>query len=354
MSTQITRKSTGDSQNTAAAAPDGTLLDVLGKPVPPAPTLASARRPAYAPSHGRAAEPLPAPPSGLFDLGAAHAFRVRGPDRETWLQGMQTADLRAAPYGGAVYGAFLGGKGRLVSDGLLWRFPEEVVVTVPEGRAAPLLAHLDRLLIMEDAELAPAQGLRRLRWYPAESLESLPAASDAARLTGSWQGLGLELLVPEAAAQELLAALPERPDPAHVERHRVALGVPEWGKDLDEETVPLEGGLDRAVSFEKGCYVGQEVVAMATFRGRVLWNLVRLQVAGAPPERRSLLDPARAGKRGRVTSAAALPGGAQSALLGYVHKELMEPGSKVALEDGRAAEVLGLPFEARPGAGVCV
>jgi folate-binding protein YgfZ len=287
---------------------------------------------------------------GLLDLGPAAALRVRGPDREVWLQGMQTADLRAAPEGGGVYTAFLGGKGRLVTDGFVFRYPEELIIAVPPDRLHTLLQHLDKLLIMEDAELSVAEGLHRLRYYPGDAAPVVPGAE---HITGVWTAQALELLLPEAEAAQLLSALPLRPDADAVEQHRVALGVPLFGRDLDEETVPLEGGLDRAISFDKGCYVGQEVVAMATFRGRVLWNLVRLLVDGAPPKLGSLIDPKRAGKRGRVTSAVALPGGARSALLGYVHKELIAPGSTVELEDGRTATVLGLPYESRPGAGVC-
>jgi len=319
-------------------------------PASAAPTLGNIRRSSYSPSHGQAVDPMPAPPVGLFDLGAAAAFRVRGPDRETWLQGMQTADLRRAPFGSGVYTAFLGGKGRLVSDALLFRYPEELVAVVPRERLDAVLAHLDKLLIMEDAELSTAEGLHHLRYYPGDAAPQVPGAD---RIAGIWSGLGLELLLPEAQAADLLARIPQRPQPSEVEQHRVALGVPLFGRDLDTETVPLEGGLDRAISFDKGCYVGQEVVAMATFRGRVLWNLVRMQVDDAPPALGSLVDPKRAGLRGRVTSAVPLPGGERSALLGYVHKELIVPGSKVDLEDGRSATVLGLPYESRPGAGVC-
>ena len=128
---------------------------------------------------------------------------------------------------------------------------------------------------------------------------------------------------------------------------------PLWGSELDEETTPLEGGLDRQISFSKGCYVGQEVVAMATFRGRVAWNLVRLQVAGKPPPPGARLDPSRPaqGKRGTLTSVT--PVGDLAVMLGYVHKELIVPGSALALEDGRSAMVLGLPYGSLPGAGVC-
>jgi folate-binding protein YgfZ len=304
-----------------------------------APRLRDAVRLPFVPSHGTAPLLMPPTPVGLEDLGPAAALRVTGPERELWLQGMQTNDLAAAPLGGAVEGAFLGGKGRLVAEALLWRYADEVVVTTGPQRLSSLRAHLDKLLIMEDAELQDAPGFRRLRWFPGT------VAFEAEGFQGP---LGFELLLPEARAQELLAAVPERAQ--GVEAFRIALGLPRFGADLDEDTTPIEAGLDRMISFGKGCYVGQEVVAMATYRGRVAWNLVRLEVAGAAPAVGARLDPARGGK-GRVTSAVQV--GEVSLLLGYVHKESIVPGAQVLLEDGRTARVLGLPFGSKPGGGVC-
>ncbi|HEX4384897.1 MAG TPA: hypothetical protein VH083_18190 [Myxococcales bacterium] len=325
MSPQVTFKSTEDKAPTQAGVP--------------APRLRDAVRSELAPTHGNAPGVLPPAPVGLEDLGPAAAVRVIGPEREIWLQGMQTNDLSAVPLGSAVEGAFLGGKGRLVAEGLLWRYADEVIITTDPARLPALRAHLDKLLIMEDAELQDAPGLRRLRWFPGVT------TFEAEGFAGP---LGFELLLPEARAQELLAAVHERA--TGVEAFRVALGVPRFGADLDEETTPIEAGLDRMISFGKGCYVGQEVVAMATYRGRVAWNLVRLEVAGAAPAVGSKLEPARGGK-GRVTSAVQL--GEVSLLLGYVHKESIVPGATVPLEDGRTARVLGLPFGSRPGGGVC-
>jgi folate-binding protein YgfZ len=343
MSPQITFKST----QSRAPAPGEALTDSAGKPIPPAPTLGQVVLPEYRPSHGNPPGRLPAPPHGLSDLGAAAALRVIGPEREAWVQGMQSADVSAVPMGGAAAALFLGGKGRLVAEGLVWRFPEELIVTTLPERLDALHEHLDKLLIMEDCELSRVQGLHRLRFAPG----SAPSGRFE-EVTGALQPLGLELLVPAERAPELIAALPAA-DPAAVEAWRVALGVPAWGSELDEETTPVDAGLDRQISFGKGCYVGQEVVAMATYRGRVAWNLVRLQVPGELPAPGARLDPSRAaqGKRGRVTSATQV--GDLSVLLGYVHKELIVPGSEVALEDGRAATVLGLPYGSLPGAGVC-
>jgi folate-binding protein YgfZ len=343
MSPQITFKST----QTRPAAPGEALTDSAGKPVAPAPTVADVALPEYRPSHGNAPDRLPPPPYGLLDLGPAAALRVIGPEREAWMQGMQSGDVSAAPMGGAVAGLFLGGKGRLLAEGLVWRFPEELILTTLPERLDALHEHLDKLLIMEDCELSRAEGLHRLRFAPGPA--PLGRFED---VTGSLQPLGLELLVTPERAKELAAALPAA-DPAAMDAWRIAIGVPAWGTELDEETTPIEAGLDRQISFAKGCYVGQEVVAMATYRGRVAWNLVRLQVPGAAPAPGARLDPARQaqGKRGRVTAATEVDGFA--AMLGYVHKELIVPGSTVGLEDGRDATVLGLPYGSLPGAGVC-
>lgn len=341
MSPQVTFKSSEDKVPQA-----GALVDAAGRPVPPAPRLAEAVAQPFAASHGALPAQLPPRPEGLEDLGPAAALRVVGPDREKWLQGMQSNDLASAPYGGAVAGVFLGGKGRLVAEALLWRSPDAVVVSTAPQRLPALRGHLDKLLIMEDCELEEAAGLRRLRYFPGAE----PPRGAPGNITGSLQPLGLELLLPEPEAQALLATLPARPAPAAVEALRVALGVPAWGSELSEETTPVEAGLDRMLSFAKGCYVGQEVVAMATYRGRVAWNLVRLEVEGDAPAPGLRLDPAR-GEKGRVTSSTQV--GSAGVFLGYVHKELIVPGSRVTLADGRTATVLGLPYGSLPGAGVC-
>jgi len=339
MSPQVTFKSSEDK-----VPQEGALVDSAGRTVGTAPRLCDAVRPPYTPSHGDPPSTMPQAPVGLEDLGAAAALRVVGPDREKWLQGMQSGDLAAAPYGGAVPGAFLGGKGRLVAVGLLWRRRDEVIVTTEPHRLEALRAHLDALLIMEDCELQQAPGLRRLRWWPGDA----PPRDVPPQITGIREPLGFELLLPEAEAQSLLETLRDRPRPDLAEAFRIAVGEPRWGAELGEETTPIEAGLDRMLSFAKGCYVGQEVVAMATYRGRVAWNLVRLEVTGAAPAPGTSLGE---GGKGRITSATQVGGGAL--LLGYVHKELIVPGSAVALPDGRAARVLGLPYGSLPGAGVC-
>src|SRR5207248_11219759 len=133
---------------------------------------------------------------------------------EAWMQGMQSADVSTAPMGGAVAALFLGGKGRLVAEALVWRFPEELIVTTAPERLDALHEHLDKLLIMEDCELSRAEGLQRLCFAPGTA--PLGRFEEA---TGSLQPLGLELLVAAERAPELIAGLPPA-DPAAVERWR--------------------------------------------------------------------------------------------------------------------------------------
>jgi folate-binding protein YgfZ len=296
---------------------------------------------------------LPELAPGLADLGPASALRVTGRDRLSWLQGLATADLRSIPEQGAIQTLFLGPRGKIVSAALVWRRGESLVVTARPDRMALLRAHLDRLLVMEDAQLEPAEGLHRLRWCSGSDAATAAASLRApapglSGLRGSPGPLGLELLVEEPEARALLQALPAPPDAGLLEAWRIGLGVPEEGRDYDDEANPLEAGLDALLSFDKGCYVGQEVVAKATFRGRVAWHLARLVVEGPAPSLPHPLDPAR-GPRGRVTSAAGL--GDRALLLGWVHRERLAPGQQVPLGDGRMAKVLGLPFGSRPGAG---
>jgi len=354
MGSTITRKTSDHAVLTGASG----LLDVSGAPAPLAVRLLDWQPEAPPISHGRAPSISAPLPRGLAELEAlegagAAVVRVTGPDRESWIQGVQTADVRRVPVGGAAPTLFLNTRGRALCDGTLWRLGDELRIRVPRSEQEALLAHLEHHLIMEDAELSTAPGLRALRLSPGGAQELLGRLSPAQRerfagLRGAATPLGFELLLDAPLAGELLAALPERPDPQALELHRLALGVPRWSVDFDADSTPLEAGLDAQIAFDKGCYVGQEVIAMATYRGRVPWNLVRLEVAGPAPAAGTPLDVARGGK-GKVTSSAAA--GDRALLLGLVHREKIEPGSELALPDGRTATVLGLPFGSLPGAG---
>jgi folate-binding protein YgfZ len=134
-----------------------------------------------------------------------------------------------------------------------------------------------------------------------------------------------------------------------LESLRIEAGVPRYGADFGEDTLPLEAGLLNALSFTKGCYVGQEIVERARSRGHVNWKLVGLIVeAGAPPAPgEKLLDEGR--EVGEVTSSCVSPTLGKTIALAFVRREVSESGTRVALGSGAHALVAPLPFYRREG-----
>jgi folate-binding protein YgfZ len=129
-------------------------------------------------------------------------------------------------------------------------------------------------------------------------------------------------------AREVLDAASDGADVEELERLRIEAGTPRWGRELDDRVLPAEAGLDeRAVSFTKGCYPGQEPIARLRYRGKVNRRLRVLEVESASPE-----DEIRYGGKpvGRVTSA--VPGTA----LGYVRTEVPDDAELEIGAGGRA------------------
>jgi folate-binding protein YgfZ len=161
---------------------------------------------------------------------------------------------------------------------------------------------------------------------------------------------GFEVLVPRGQLDSFRTALREAGvpsvDAATAEVLRIEGGIPRFHHDMDEETIPLEAGIEsRAISLTKGCYVGQEVIIRVLHRGhgRVARKLVGLSIDGAdvPPKG----TPVEADGRsiGHVTSSAWSPVLNHAIALAYVHRDFVEPGTNVTVE-GRQARVTPLPF----------
>ncbi|HEV3140403.1 MAG TPA: glycine cleavage T C-terminal barrel domain-containing protein, partial [Vicinamibacterales bacterium] len=164
---------------------------------------------------------------------------------------------------------------------------------------------------------------------------------------------GYDVYVERAALDELMSALTAAGvpalDPATADALRIEAGVPLFHRDMDEETIPLEAGIEsRAISFTKGCYVGQEVVIRVLHRGhgRVARKLVGLRIHvsradGIPGPGAAI----RSGDRevGHVTSAAFSPAINEAIALGYVHRDFVEPGTALTI-DGARADVVTLPI----------
>jgi tRNA-modifying protein YgfZ len=262
---------------------------------------------------------------------------ARGEDRLSWLNGLVTCDLGplATPGRGA-YGLATSKVGRVVSDLVVVSAADRLFIALPRAREAPVAEAFERYLVMEDAELERAG--EHHAWLLMHGEGAASIAPDVAGRAGAiaWApvdmtGRGGAALVLDAGAigaalEALKGAGVEPGDEASWDALRQAWGVPRFGVDFDEKTYPQEAGLERlAVSFKKGCYLGQEVVCRLEMRGHVHRRLVSLALGGADlPERGAPVSAASGEAVGAVTSAAR--GGASGeakalAMVKYAHAE---------------------------------
>lgn len=261
---------------------------------------------------------------------------IAGADRVDWLQGLVTQDVSGMTSGERRYSAYLTPQGRMIADLWIVAGPDCLLVDVPAPLAASLRDRLERLVFAEDVQVTDASA----RFEVWEICGTATARYLAAG----------ERLPPEVAALDEV-------DLETWEVARVEDGTPRFLADMDETTIPLEAGIEsRAISFTKGCYVGQEVIVRVTTRGggRVARRLVPLRFetagaadaglasAGARPDLAGA--PILSGERevGRVTSAVVPPDGGGVAALGWVHRDFADAGTVVTAvwENGRATGIV--------------
>jgi folate-binding protein YgfZ len=299
------------------------------------------------------------------------------------IHGLITNDLLKAAPGQGVYAAMLTPKGRTIAELRIFRreLPSgtEVLVEMPREALDGVREHFRRMVPPMFARWADVTDeLAQLGVYGPRAREivgrvlgiELPAAEDAhveADLGGAavmvaatrYVGLedGFDLFVPAEAAGalwEALAAAGARPVGfGAIETLRIEAGRPRFGADLTEDIIPTEafeetGLMQRAISFGKGCYTGQEVIVRIAHRGHVNKHLRGLLLGDAPtPAPDTRLVNTETGKdAGWLTSVAHSPMLGQAVALGYVRREV-EPGAmvRVGTADGPPATVVRLPFE---------
>ncbi len=305
--------------------------------------------------------------------------RLRGAERLTWLQGLLTNDVLGLTPGNRVYSAYLTAQGRMITDAWVVAADDAVLLDVPRSLAAMLATRLDGLIFAEDVlvedgtESWPVQQVIGVTAAAVASSTGVIASADEYGRPGAMLYGEVEALLTPALRTARDAAVPVTPDDLEV--LRVEAGVPRFLADMTDDTIPLEAGIeDRAISFTKGCYVGQELIVRVTQRGggRVARKLVGMTIepdsasvpldtapaANAPSESDAASAsahggdtryPIRSGARviGHVTSLVYSPALARQIALGYVHRDFVEPGTGVEIvrPDGAASAVVtGLPF----------
>lgn len=232
---------------------------------------------------------------------ARDTLLVRGPERKTWLDGLLTSKVVDVSAGSAGYGLLLTKQGKIVTDAFLLDTGSELFVGVAPGRGHAVRELLERYLVMEDAELEEAE--RAYGWYLALGA---PEVGAGAIVSGR---LSLGDLQAELGLTEESLALPS------ADELLAAHGLGVFGVDFGERDNPHEASLDRiAVSWTKGCYLGQEVVCMQDMRGKVKRRLVALDGSAALLDGATELPEvvtADGTVAGRVTSIHRSPAGAR-------------------------------------------
>lgn len=211
---------------------------------------------------------------------------VSGPERLSWLNGVVTCDVRDLGPGRAAFGLALNRTGKIHSDLWLVASEQQVMIAVAPGAAASLLQELQRLLIMEDAEVEQVAALEWLTVHgpAAESVASELASASRARASGEIALLqpGDFVLAADPGGSALSSSAPNVRFGSEAEWQalRIEHGLPLFGVDFDVRANPHDASLERrAVSWSKGCYLGQEVVCMQDMRGKPKYRMVPLQLA---------------------------------------------------------------------------
>jgi hypothetical protein len=284
-------------------------------------------------------------------------LEVSGADRISWLNGLLTCDLVKRAPGQALYGLVVARSGRVLSDAVVvldGSEPGEAIVrlVVPSSAVAELLEHLRHYLVMEDVELTHhADASVAWALHGPRSIYVLAAAKAAGAWGGVFDATGLGgaiVLIPTTDLQGARAALQASitaamgvvGDDDGWEALRIERAVPRFGRDFDAKTYPQEAGLERtAVSFDKGCYLGQEVVCMLEMRGHVKRKLVALVLDGALPDRGAPVTDAGGAAAGEVTSSALSPATGKPVALAMLKRAYTEPGTRLLVAGANALVV---------------
>lgn len=320
--------------------------------------------------------------AALHDLGWMRRVAVRGEDRFRWLSGMVTNTVNDLFPNTGAWNLVLNAQGRIQGDLTVWREGEELSPlrrnTVAAGKADKdcdrltgtpfagesaleleiaadqydkLMAHLNQFIIMDDVELVPLGGEKVSEPGSLTAVGvSGPQAEDVLGRLGlpvsahpmsgkylEWNGLDLRILrgysvvaphyefwVPTSGLGKLwtcLRAAGASPvGCASLEKLRIAEGIPAYGVDMVERDLPQETSQMRALHFNKGCYLGQEIVERIHSRGSVHRHLRPLELSGPAPEGGTELFQEDGTPAGQITSAAELPvaGGSRGFALGMV------------------------------------
>ena len=318
--------------------------------------------------------------AGLIDQSYRGILELSGKDRTRFLNGMVTNDVKPLKVGDGLYAVMLTSHGKLIADMRIYALADAYWLDLHEELAPKARQTLERHLIGDrveirdrSAEFIPLalQGPASVELLARLGIEATKGLADYQHLEAAIAGTpvrvirssetgeeGFVIVVPVPEATTVWQALlgvgnGDQLRPVGMEALnilRIEAGIPWYGLDMDETNLLQEAGLERAASFSKGCYIGQETVARIAHRGHVNWHLVGLLIEGgeAPGVGAKLLHEQR--EVGRIASAVHSPALGRPVALGYVRRERKEPGTILELQTSTGAttaQIAPLPFYKR-------
>jgi len=316
--------------------------------------------------------------AGLIDLSDRGRIKVSGSEAVMFLNGLITNDMKTLDRSHWMPAAFPNVQGRLIAAVRVMRLADEnsgptflidteatthdtVLKTIGrftlagdfhvlditqdtsqltiQGKAA---ADILNVVTQSDPVSLSQNGLQQVSWndHAIVAIHASHTAED-----------GFDLIVPIAATDKLRQALvhagAKEVSQATFETLRVEAGAPHFGQDMDETNVISETNLDEAISFTKGCYIGQEIIARIKYRGHVAKKLTGLLFEAEVPVAPSSTIKSKEKEIGRITSVTYSPSLGRTVALGYIRYEHLEPGTKVIVTTPDSeidATVHELPF----------
>jgi aminomethyltransferase len=303
---------------------------------------------------------------GVYRLNTA-LFSITGRDRVRWLNGMVTNNIRDLAPRHGVYAFILNAQGHILGDLYVFNRGESLLAEIDRSQVEALLPLLKRYIIMDKVEIEDlssemsvigvaghhsAEVLASIGFDPAlSSLEFVEARLNDVPVTlvrGDNPCVpNFELLVTTEQADSLINNLKqagaEMVSNQSLETFRILCGIPKFGQDIRERTLPQETGQDRALSFTKGCYIGQEIVERIRARGAVHRMFSGFTLEGAVPSAGTKIQ-SEGRDVGELTTVAAAPIKGKQVALGFLRKEFAG-GDKVLTAGEAKVSAVPLPFK---------
>jgi folate-binding protein YgfZ len=310
---------------------------------------------------------------GLYDLGFRTKISLTGNDRVRWLNGMVSNKIKDLPEGQGVYAFVLNVQGHILGDLYAYNRGESLVIDTDHSQLEKILGVFKRYIIMDKVEVKDlSDELTAIGLVGPRSREVLQAAGievpemlglqaitprcdcacdclECTLVRGDAPGVSYELWISSGEVKKvwdaLVAAGATPTGSEALEKSRIVSGIPLYGVDIRERELPQETDQMRALNFQKGCYIGQEIVERIRSRGNVHRKFTGFVCDGAAPIAPGDKVVLAEKEIGEITSVTTLrePGGNSTVALGYIRREIGSAGREVTIGT-HSAHVTELPL----------